>query len=418
MLAETVVRELEDLRQHAERVAEFLARPDQAALLAEQLHNPDELPRKDLWQTCASVVDSLDRVQLIISPSVSLLADCFFGYLPTKALWTAVDARVPDLLAAHGPQTVEQLAQRAGLQPQRLQQLLDTLAPLGIFAHTTDATITNSRASALLTRDHWAQWHRWADLYGTDFFDASRCMPLAVRAGERRSAAQLSFDTELSLFDYMAQTGLASKFHATLGAGQVAMAKGFTVDYPWAEIESSTSEQQPFIDLGGGSGALLASVLRAHPRLRGALMDLGHVVDMVEPDFRSSDGKFADVADRVVALHRGNFLESVPPAAVYTMKWCLHDWSDDDVVKVFRVVRRCIDVESAVSRLVVFEAVKTPKRSGRISRYGDLVMMVTANGQERAEEDWRRLAGAAGWRLANVYPLRDAWAAGIELRPI
>ncbi|KAF9632951.1 O-methyltransferase [Lasiodiplodia theobromae] len=377
MLAETVVRELEDLRQHAERVAEFLARPDQAALLAEQLHNPDELPRKDLWQTCASVVDSLDRVQLIISPSVSLLADCFFGYLPTKALWTAVDAHVPDLLAAHGPQTVEQLAQRAGLQPQRLQQLLDTLAPLGIFAHTTDATITNSRASALLTRDHWAQWHRWADLYGTDFFDASRAMPPAVRAGERRSAAQLSFDTELSLFDYMAQTGLASKFHATLGAGQVAMAKGFTVDYPWAEIESSTSEQQP-----------------------------------------SSDGKFADVADRVVALHRGNFLESVPPAAVYTMKWCLHDWSDDDVVKVFRVVRRCIDVESAVSRLVVFEAVKTPKRSGRISRYGDLVMMVTANGQERAEEDWRRLAGAAGWRLANVYPLRDAWAAGIELRPI
>lgn len=79
MLAETVLQELEELRQHAERVAEFLAKPDHAALLAEQLHNPDELPRKDLWQTCAGVVDSLDRVQLIISPSVSLLADCFFG---------------------------------------------------------------------------------------------------------------------------------------------------------------------------------------------------------------------------------------------------------------------------------------------------------------------------------------------------
>ncbi|KAL1614113.1 hypothetical protein SLS56_012182 [Neofusicoccum ribis] len=403
---------LEGLRQHAERVAQSLTAPEHAALLAEQLHNPDELPRKDLWQTCAGVVDSLDRVQLMISPSVSLLADCFFGYLPTKALWTVVDAHIPDLLAAHGPQPAAQLAQRAGLQPQRLQQLLDTLAPLGVFVRTAGGAYANSRASTLLTRDHWAQWHRWADLYGTDFFDASRAMPQAVRADERRSAAQLSFGTELSLFDYMAQAGLAAKFHGTLGAGQLAMAKGFQVDYPWAEIGS-----EPFVDLGGGSGALLASVLRAHPAMRGALLDLGHVVDMVVPDFSAPDGKFADVADRVVALHRGSFLESVPPAAVYTMKWCLHDWADRDVVSVFRVVRRCI-VESAVSRLVVFEAVKAPTRSARISRYGDLVMMVTANGQERAEEDWRRLAEEAGWRLANVYPLRDAWAAGIELRPI
>jgi hypothetical protein len=99
------------------------------------------------------------------------------------------------------------------------------------------------------------------------------------------------------------------------------------------------------------------------------------------------------------------------------MKWCLHNWGDADVVKVLAAVRRAI-VETPRARMVVIEAVLAEGRSSRVWRYGDMTMMSTANGQERTEEEWRSVAAQAGWEIKSISPLRNAWAAAIDLRPV
>jgi hypothetical protein len=263
-----------------------------------------------------------------------------------------------------------------------------------------------------MTKSHWTQWHRWVELYGNEFYDAARSIPVAVREGETLSAAQIEYGTEENIFAYFAARGLQDKFHRTLGAGAVAQAPGMLADYAWVELDGAV-----VLDVGGGGGNFIAALLRAHRGLRGALLELEPVVEMVRPRFWDAEGMFADVGDRMVALHVGDFRDAVPAYEVYTMKWCLHNWLDEDVVRILSAVRRAI-VETPRARVVVIEAVLAEGRSSRVWRYGDLTMMSTANGQERTEEEWRRVAARAGWEVRSVSPLRNAWAAAIDLRPV
>nr|ABV48728.1 O-methyltransferase [Penicillium lilacinoechinulatum] len=409
-----VLNELQELDNHVQRVLETIQSPEMVSWLGKQLHDPDQLPDQRLEDMALKLVDRMDQIQLQLVPSVSLLTDGFFGYLNSKVLWTVVDAHVADHLAKSGPQQVSTLGLRCGIQPERLSQLLDTLVNNGIFAYDAKQhTYRNNRVSELLRHDHWSQWHLWTDLYPNEFFNVSRAMPDAVKLGESRTAAQIEYGTDLDLFEYLSQQGKLAQFQKTLGAGAVAQAKGLGSDYPWEEIGS----ENPILDIGGGSGSFLATILRAHPNLVGGIMDLQSVIDLVTPEFREATGKFADIGPRVQQLLVGDFLKHIPASTVYTMKWCLHDWVDDDVVTILKNVRRSI-IASPVSRFIVFESIKAPGRSGRLPRYGDLVMMITCNGKERSMEDWERLGQLSGWRVEKVHRIRRAWPCAIDFRPV
>jgi gliotoxin/aspirochlorine biosynthesis O-methyltransferase len=98
------------------------------------------------------------------------------------------------------------------------------------------------------------------------------------------------------------------------------------------------------------------------------------------------------------------------------MKWCLHDWTDDQVIRILRNVRQAI-IEGPGSRFVIIEAVLTEGRKGALARYGDITMMVASGGRERDYVEWKHVAEASGWTLASVTPFRNAWPSAIELRP-
>lgn len=284
----------------------------------------------------------------------------------------------------------------------------------GIFDYVAaTATYSNNPSSTLLMSGHWTQWHRWVSLYGTTFYDFASNIPAAIKAGETRSAAQITCKTEENIFRYFAQQpGMQAKFHAALGAGAVAQNPGLMADYAWDDLGDAT-----VLDIGGGGGDFIAGLLRAHSNLRGALLELDSVIDMVRPKFQDAGGEFADLATRMVALHVGDFLHSVPSYEVYTMKWCLHNWVDSDVSRILRAVRRGIQITPR-ARMVIIESVLTEGRSSRVWRYGDLTMMATVNGQERTESEWRGLVAEAGWRVESVTLLRNVWAAAIDIRPV
>lgn len=207
--------------------------------------------------------------------------------------------------------------------------------------------------------------------------------------------------------------GWLPQLHKTLGAGAIAQAPGILADYPWAEVGNET-----VIDIGGGGGALITSLLRGNPAMKGGVYDLPAVISHIAPFF-AEGGLYADVGDRVPTecLKAGDFFKEIPSSSVYTMKWCLHDWLDDDSVKILKNIRQAIK-GGPNSRLVVLESILSDKSSGRLSRYGDINMMITAKGRERTEADFYKLAKAAGWRIEKIHPMRNAWVQAIDMRPI
>ncbi|WP_307937221.1 methyltransferase [Salinispora arenicola] len=108
------------------------------------------------------------------------------------------------------------------------------------------------------------------------------------------------------------------------------------------------------VDVGGGHGMLVRSILRANPGVRGTVYDLPHVVATVRDEVAASD-----LADRCQVVG-GDFFVEVPEGGdAYVLKSVIHDWNDERSLTILRNVHR---VMPADGRLLIVEPV-VPTRS-------------------------------------------------------
>jgi len=148
------------------------------------------------------------------------------------------------------------------------------------------------------------------------------------------------------------------------------------------------------VDVGGGHGALLSTILRSAPDARGVLFDQPSVVENAGPTLAA-----AGVADRTTTAG-GSFMESVPDGGdVYVMKNIIHDWYDDDAVRILRTIRTSI---ADGGKLLLLEMVLPERPSSFIGLMLDLEMLVTAGGKERTRAEYANLLARSGFRLQRV----------------
>ncbi|CBX98940.1 hypothetical protein IAQ61_007452 [Plenodomus lingam] len=380
-------------------------------------HSGSILPKEDksLYDKCLATVDLLDEVQQMLTPPLHTLIDGFFGFINSKTLLCAVEFGIPDALS-QGPKSIEQLASsspQGELSPHRLTQVLRTLTGIGIFNYDkTSKLYSNNATSDLITTAHWSKWVYWTKFYPTEFYDMMRFLPDHIKANASRTAAQSNYNTDMEFYEYLSNSGLAKEFHRVLGAGATAQLPGMISDFPWDTLGDET-----VLDLGTGSGEFLFQLLENYPRMRGAFMDIPSTISRIQAECEQPGGRFSGVRDRVAGFHAGNFLDEVPASVVYTIKWCLHNWSDEDTIKILQNIRRAIVVKPE-ARLLIIESVLEDGRTGRPARYGDIIMMATCNGKERDIENWQAVCEQSGWEVVKSWALRNSIPSCLELRPI
>jgi hypothetical protein len=143
------------------------------------------------------------------------------------------------------------------------------------------------------------------------------------------------------------------------------------------------------VDVGGGRGAFLAAVLEANPAMRGILFDQPHVVEG------------AVVGERCEVVG-GSFFEAVPEGAdAYLLKAILHDWSDDDAL---RIVRACRAAAPAHAVLLVVERDLGAANESPEAKFADLNMMVGPGGRERTRDEFAALLAEGGFALQLALP--------------
>jgi hypothetical protein len=137
------------------------------------------------------------------------------------------------------------------------------------------------------------------------------------------------------------------------------------------------------VDVGGGTGAMLAEVLRSRPGVWGILVDLPRTVA------RSGDTfKAAGVADRVTAVGQ-SFFDPLPAGAdLYLLRSVLNDWPDGETVAI---LRRCAEAARPSGRIVVMGGVIPDGMPPRLS-----IEMVLLGARFNTVEEFRRLAAEAG----------------------
>ncbi len=149
------------------------------------------------------------------------------------------------------------------------------------------------------------------------------------------------------------------------------------------------------LDLGGGDGILLAAILRAHPGVRGRVLDLSPTADAAADRFAAAG--FGDRAGAVT----GSFFDPLPGGAdAYLLSDILHDWDDDHVRAILTGCRRAAGPASTV---VVIE----PMRGYGASTAINLFMLMCFGGRERTVDELAALAADCGLVLRSSGPVSN-----------
>jgi hypothetical protein len=151
-------------------------------------------------------------------------------------------------------------------------------------------------------------------------------------------------------------------------------------------------------DVGGGSGALLAAILRAHPALHGVLADAPSVVDRA----RRRNFFSGHLAART-RFERCDFFQAIPPGSrAYLMKNIIHDWDDAQARQVLINCRRAIPDDGV---LLIVEYCVGEDNVASLGKMVDLVMLTITGGKERTIEEHRALLAGAGFQLNQIIPV-------------
>ncbi len=319
-----------------------------------------------------------------LPPSVEMI-ELLGGFRISQALYAAAVLGIADQLVA-GPAPVEVLAKQAGAHAPSLYRLLRTLASVGVFTEPEPGVFALTPLGQTLASNQPGSLRDMAIMWMETHYAPFADLIHTVRTGQ--PAAERFYDQPF--FKWLSH----HPEHAARFTGAMA---NLTGGFKTAAIASLPLDGiETIVDVGGADGMVLATILAAHPHLRGVLYDLPHVITSA-PQILASRG----VKDRADCVG-GDLLDSVPPGGdAYLASLVLHDWPDQEAE---RILANIAAAGGSGARLLVLDFVVPPGDTPHLAKISDLSMLAMMGGKERAESEWRELLTTAGF-------------AGIEVRP-
>jgi hypothetical protein len=305
------------------------------------------------------------------------------GYWVSQIVGTLACLKIPDRLA-NGPLSCDELAKETGCDFEATYRLLRASASIEVLSTTTDGRFgltllgetlrskvpgsMRESAIALTAPGHWLPWGRLAE---------------AVRHGVRQTPATLGRE----LFEFYAENPDEG------GAFTGAMANVSGVIAEDVANVLDTSGARHVVDVGGASGTIVAALLERNPDLHGTILELGHVA----PRARTTLGELG-LSSRCKVVE-GDFFKSVPDADIHILKQIIHDWDDEQSI---RILSNCASALRAKGRVVLIERVLPEDGRPSFAPLADLNMLVLLPGRERTGKQYGKLLEAAGLRLERI----------------
>ncbi|KAK1268984.1 Trans-resveratrol di-O-methyltransferase [Acorus gramineus] len=338
----------------------------------------------------------------------SFIWNHLLGVVGSMSLKCAVQLGIPDAINRHGgPITLPELADALSVHPAKtlhLRRLMRTLAHSGFFEKQTreadgEEMYSLATASKYLLKDQAtaispflltvldpvliAPWHSLGDWLRRD-----ETTPFHVAHGE-------------SYWELMAhRPDVKEQFNEAMACDA-----RLVIEVVVNEYGHVFKGLRSLVDIGGNTGTTAKAITKAFPHVRCTTFDLPHVIESA-------------TRDASIDYVGGDMFERVPSADAVMLKWILHDWGDEDCVKI---LKRCKEAIPKVGgKVILIDMVvnsDSPNRESTESQYFfDMLMMVLCEGREREEHEWKKLfkdAGFTSYRITPALGLRSI----IELYP-
>jgi O-methyltransferase domain/Dimerisation domain len=330
-------------------------------------------------------------------PPPQKILDILFGMWRARALHIAARLELADHLA-DGPKSVAELASTTGMDAVAMHRLLRALASIGVFRAEGESGYANTPLSEALRTGVPGTVRDFVLCFAEEWMlETWKAFPKVI-------------DDGVPAFDPTSGTGLFDYFHEhgaeSASTFDAAMTNFSALINPMVAQAYDFSSWKRVVDVGGGEGSLLGTVLEAHPHLYGVLLDREEVV--------ARSGRYLSALTDRSETVSGDFFDTIPGEADgYLLKHVLHDWDDKNAVRILTNVREAMP---AHARLLSVEFVLTPGSGPDLPVFLDLVMLAYG-GRERTEAEFAGLFQQAGLRLDRVIPLAPGAPAIVEATP-
>jgi hypothetical protein len=292
---------------------------------------------------------------------------------------------IPDLLE-NGPKSAEELARQIGAQPEALYRLMRATACVGVLAEGSDGKFSQTPMSAVLCSEAQPSLRGLAIMGGREWHGRGwSYLEYCVKTGNQA----IDKICGMPIFEFFSKNPDEAKIFDDAMTGLSA------IDGPAVADAYNFDGIHTIVDVAGGGGLLLATLLKKNPHLKGTLYEMPHVLA------GAKNGALKGVMDRCT-LASGDMFSTVPAGAdAYIMKHIIHDWPDDACIKILKSCRKGVNPGG---KLLVVDCVIQPGNYFSPGKFLDLQMLIFPSGRERTEAQFRELLAAAGWKLSRVIP--------------
>ncbi len=314
-------------------------------------------------------------------PPAAQLMQIMFGMIPTLAIGVAAKFGIADFLK-DGAKTADELATLAGVHSRSLYRLLRATASVGVFSEDAEGRFSLTPLAQPLRSDAPDSVRSFAILYSDDW--------------HMRVWAELNYSVQHGLpafdrihgqefFPYLEENPVhAQIFNDAMTSNSAAACGAVNAGYDFSGIHK-------LVDVGGGHGLLLSSIMEKYPQMSGVLYDAQSVID----------GATGLISGRCEAIG-GDFFTSVPAGGdAYIMKHIIHDWDDEHSLKI---LRNCHESMTEGGKVLVVEMVIPEGDAPSLGKFLDLEMLLFLRSFERTEAEYRALFERAGFEITRIVP--------------
>jgi hypothetical protein len=163
------------------------------------------------------------------------------------------------------------------------------------------------------------------------------------------------------------------------------------------------------IDVGGGNGGIILSILSKVLQMEGTIFDLPHVKNKAEKNIQKFN------LENRCSFISGDFFDNIPSGYdLYILRHILHDWNDSQAQLILNNCAQAMDENATL--LVIGSIIEPTSKNQPITAFRDMNMLIMqSNGCERTLEKLLDMFHKANLTSSKVIPLPSELSV-IELR--
>ncbi|QHN92120.1 hypothetical protein HN51_050385 [Arachis hypogaea] len=328
-----------------------------------------------------------------------------FNFINSMSLKCAVDLSIPETIHNYGqPMPLSKLIASLQIHPSKssfIHRLMRILIQSGFFA--TENMANNELEIGYVLTDSSMLLLKDNPLSVTPFLlamlDPIFTKPWHQLSTWFRNDDATPFETEngIPFFEFFGREPRLNNLYNDAMASDARLVCNLLLDDKYKGVFEGL---ESLVDVGGGTGTLAKAIAKSFPQLECIVFDQPHVVAGFE--FEGTEN---------LKYVGGDMFEAIPPSNAILLKWILHDWNDEEGLKILRKCKEAIMKNgSKGGKVIIIDMVMKDEKKGddeslQTQLFFDMLMMVLHNGKERNEKEWAKLIFSAGFSDYKIIPI-------------